>query len=125
MRAPDLTVRGVWFAKFVDNVAASTLVAATQPLKAGEKILMICDVANDGVADVAGTWLLGFYVDGVMVWNNSWGPLGAGRTLRGAGPWTPGASGPHVLRCVLDVQNTVRESSETDNQAEIPFQVGP
>ncbi len=124
-RAPDLRVRKVWFAKFVDNVSASTLVAAAQPLKAGEKVLMICDVSNDGEADVTGLWTLGFYVDGAMVWNNSWGPLGAGKTLRGAGPWTPGASGPHVLRCVLDVQNAIRESSETNNQAEIPFQIVP
>jgi hypothetical protein len=124
-RAPDLKVRKVWFAKFVDNVAAATPVAAAQPLKAGEKVLLVCDVANDGNADVTGLWTLGFYVDGAMVWNNSWGPLAAGKTLRGVGPWTPGAPGAHVLRCGLDVGNAVRESDETDNQAEIPFQVVP
>jgi hypothetical protein len=120
---PDLRVRKIWFAKFVDNPNVQPLVALRVPLKLNEKVLMICDLANEGNAGVNGLWQLGFYIDDAMLWNNSWSDLAAGATLRGIGPYTPGAEGQHRYRAFLDVGDAVKESKEDNNQFEVLFQV--
>jgi subtilase family serine protease len=73
--------------------------------------------------DSKGLWLLGFYIDNVMKWNNSWSDLGAGKTLRGLGPYTPDAEGTHNFKCVLDVNNQIAERHEDNNNKEILFMV--
>jgi hypothetical protein len=120
---PDLVIRKIWFAKFVDNPNVSPLVPITGDLKLGIKVLMICDLANDGLADSKGLWVLGFFIDNIMMWNNSWSDLAKGATLRGLGPYTPTVAGDHAYRCVLDVDNKIVESNEINNQKEIPFNV--
>jgi hypothetical protein len=123
LQKPDLVIHKIWFAKYVDNINVSPLVPITGNLKVGVKVLMICDLANDGQADSKGLWLLGFYIDNVMKWNNSWGDLAKGAPLRGAGPYTPEAEGTFAYRCVLDVNNQIAESDENHNQKEIFFKV--
>ncbi|MCX6560003.1 MAG: hypothetical protein NTZ26_05755 [Candidatus Aminicenantes bacterium] len=120
---PDLRIRRIWFARFVDNPNVQPLVAITAPLKLNEKVLMICDLANEGSANVKGLWQLGYYIDNVMLWNNSWGDLAAGAPLRGVGPYTPTSEGQHSYRAVLDVGDVIKESKEDNNKSEILFQV--
>ncbi len=120
---PDLVIRKIWFAKWVENPNVSPLVPITTSLKQGVKVWMVCDLGNDGPGNVKGLWTLGFYIDGVMKWNNSWGDLGAGKPLRGLGPYTPGALGSHNYKCTLDVYAQITESHEDNNNKEILFMV--
>ena len=123
LKKPDLVIRKIWFAKWVENPNASPLVPITTDLKLGEKVWMVCDLVNDGPADSKGLWILGFYIHNAMKWNNSWGDLGAGKPLRGLGSYTPDAPGTHNFKCVLDVNNTINESHEDNNVKEILFKV--
>jgi len=121
---PDFVIHKIWFAKWVDgNPNVVTLVPITTDLKLGEKVMMICDLENAGPADSKGLWLLGFYIDDAMMWNNSWGDLAAGKTLRGTGPYTPTALGIHNFRCVCDVNKQIAELHEDNNVKEILFKV--
>jgi hypothetical protein len=120
---PDLFINKVWFAKWVENPNVSPLVPITTPLKNGVKVWMVCDLVNQGNRDITSLWLLGFYVDDVMVWNNSWGNLGAGKPLRGLGPYTPSVVGTHNLRCMVDANKQITESNENNNNKEVLFQV--
>jgi hypothetical protein len=120
---PDLTIHKIWFAKFVENADITPPVPITGDLKVGVKVLMICDLANDGLGDSKGLWLLGFYIDNVMMWNNTWSDLAKGDPKRGVGPYTPTVVGNHAYRCVLDVDNKIAESNENNNQKEILFKV--
>ncbi|HNX96043.1 MAG TPA: hypothetical protein PKK12_00030 [Candidatus Aminicenantes bacterium] len=123
LKLPDLRVRKIWFARFVANPSVTPLVPITGDLKAGVKVWMVCDLDNAGLTDVIGLWQLGFFIDDVMVWNNSWGNLAAGKTLRGLGPYTPAGDGVHNFRCFLDAQKVVKERNENNNQLEVLFKV--
>ena len=123
LQKPDLVIYKIWFAKFVENPEIIPPVPITGDLKVGVKVLMICDSATDGQADSKGLWLLGFYIDNVMMWNNTWSDLAKGDPKRGFGPYTPTVVGNHAYRCVLDVNNKIAESNENNNQKEILFKV--
>lgn len=120
---PDFVIRKIWFAKWVENPNVTPLVPIKTDLKLGEKVWMVCDLVNDGPADSTGLWILGFYIDNTMMWNNSWGGLGAGKPLRGLGPYTPGAVGSFAFRCVCDVNHQITELHEDNNVLEILFKV--
>ena len=120
---PDLVIRKIWFAKWVENPNISPLLPITTSLKKGVKVWMVCDLANEGPGNSVGLWTLGFYIDGVMKWNNSWGDLAAGKPLRGLGPYTPDAEGSHNFKCALDVYSQITESHEDNNKKEILFMV--
>ncbi len=120
---PDLVIRKIWFANWVENPNVSPLVPINTSLKKGIKVWMVCDLANDGPVDSKGLWTLGFYIDNVMKWNNSWGDLGAGKPLRGLGPYTPDTEGTHNFKCVLDVNNQIAEGHEDNNIKEVLFMV--
>jgi hypothetical protein len=120
---PDLFINKIWFAKWVDNPDVSPLVPITTSLKKGVKVWMVCDLVNQGNRDITSLWLLGFYIDDVMKWNNSWGNLAAGKTLRGLGPYSPTAEGTHSFRCTVDVNKQITESREDNNNKEVFFMV--
>jgi len=120
---PDLVIYKIWFAQWVENPNVSPLVPIKTSLKKGVKVWMVCDLANEGPGDVKGLWLLGFYIDNVMKWNNSWSDLASGKPLRGLGPYTPDAEGNHNFRCVLDVNSQIAERHEDNNNKEVLFAV--
>jgi hypothetical protein len=120
---PDLVIRKIWFAKWVENPNVSPLVPITTSLKQGVKVWMVCDLVNDSSRNLKGLWTLGFYIDGEMKWNNSWGDLDAGKPLRGLGPYTPAGEGSHNYRCTLDVYKQIAESHEDNNNKEVLFMV--
>lgn len=121
--APDLAIQKIWFAEYVEPSATAVYVPIRGDLKKGVKVALICEMSNAGLGSVKGLWLLGFYIDDVMVWNNSWGDLAGGAPLRGIGSWTPTALGIHNFRCVADVNKNIAEKDETNNQKEILFKV--
>ncbi len=120
---PDLAINEIWFAQWVENPNVSPIVPIKTSLKLGVKVMMVCDLVNQGNRDITSLWLLGYYIDNVMVWNNSWGNLAAGKTLRGFGPYTPTTEGTHNFRCVVDVNNQIAESHEDNNMKEVLFMV--
>jgi len=120
---PDLAINKIWFAAWVENPNVSPLVPITNSLKKGVKVWMVCDLVNQGNRDITSLWLLGFYIDDVMMWNNSWGNLAAGKTLRGLGPYTPTVEGTHNFRCTVDVNKQIAESREDNNNKEVLFKV--
>ncbi len=120
---PDLKIKKIWFGKWVENPNITPPVPITGDLKQGVKVWMVCDLANEGPGDVKGLWILGFYIDGVMMWNNSWGDLAAGKPLRGLGPYTPTTLGIHNFKCTLDVNDTIKETHEDNNNLEVLFKV--
>lgn len=123
LKKPDLVILKIWFAKWVENPKVSSLIPITTDLKLGEKVWMVCDLTNKGTADSTGLWLLGFYIDDTMKWNNSWGDLGVEKPLTGFGPYTPDALGIHNYKCVLDVNKQINEIHEDNNVKEILFKV--
>jgi hypothetical protein len=120
---PDFKINRIWFAKWVENPNVSPLVPIKTDLKLGEKVWMVCDLVNASPADSKGLWTLGFYIDSTMMWNNSWGDLGAGKPLQGLGPYTPGAAGSFAFRCVCDINKQITELHEDNNVQEILFKV--
>lgn len=121
--APDLQIKKIYFAKFLDPNPQQIYTPITTDLKLGQKVFLVCELTNAGKGDSKGLWLLGFYIDDQMVWNNSWGDLAAGGNLRGVGSWTPNAEGIHNFRCVLDVNKQIAEANENNNQSEVLFKV--
>jgi hypothetical protein len=121
--APDLVINKIWFAKWVDHPNVSPLVPITTSLKKGVKVWMVCDLVNQSNGAVKGLWKLGFYIDGMMKWNNSWGDMPANGTLRGLGPYTPDTEGNHSFKCEVDVDHQIGESHEDNNFKEILFAV--
>jgi hypothetical protein len=120
---PDFVINKIWFAKWVENPNVNPLVPITADLKKGEKVWMVCDLVNSGPADSKGLWLLGFFIDGTMMWNNSWSDLASGKPLRGFGPYTPTAVGSYAFKCVCDVNKQINELHEDNNVKEILFKV--
>jgi len=120
---PDLVIRKIWFAKWVDNPQVQPLVPITTDLVKGVKVWIVCEYANQGPGDLKGLWLLGYYVDEAMVTNNSLGDLNAGASYRGFGVYTPTTVGPHSLRCMVDYYKNVAEADETNNNKSMTFKV--
>jgi hypothetical protein len=120
---PDLVVRKIWFAKWVDNPQVQPLVPITTDLEKGVKVWIVCEYANQGPGNLKGLWLLGYYVDEVLVTNNSLGDLNAGAGYRGFGIYTPTTVGPHTLRCMVDYYKNVAEADETNNSKSVTFKV--
>ena len=102
---PDLAMGKIWIVK-------AGLTALTRPplpvtvLKKGEKYLLYCQYSNPGRA-LHGFWKLGYYIDGEMVWNQSWGDVPAGATQTKYITYTPTVVGPHTYTCRLDYDKEV------------------
>lgn len=120
---PDLVIRKIWFAEWVDNPRIQPLVPITADLVKGAKVWIVCDYANQGPGDLKGLWLLGYYVDGAQVTNNSLSDLNAGASYRGFGVYTPTAVGPHSLRCMVDCNKNIAETDEANNDKSLTFKV--
>jgi hypothetical protein len=122
---PDLRIDRVWIARYDPTDPNFALPKPlTGSIRQGQRIAFICDLTNLG-PDVRSLWGLGFYVDGTMVWNNSWGPLATNATLRGLGPFTAGAAGAHQLRVVLDYADALLDRVPGNNVATLSFTVLP
>jgi len=119
---PDFQIRNIWFAKFLEPNPNQVYTPINGGLKLNEKVFLICDMVNAGGSQ-KGLWRLGYFVDNLPVWNNSWGDLAANQTLRGVGVYTPTAEGIHAYRVFLDELTVVVESNENNNQKEIQFKV--
>lgn len=120
---PDLVIRKIWFAEWVDNPRIQPLVPITTDLVKGVKVWIVCDYANQGPGNLKGLWLLGYDVDGAQVTNNSLSDLSAGASYRGFGVYTPTAVGPHSLRCMVDCNKNIAETDESNNDKSLTFKV--
>ena len=121
---PDLKIGKLWIAKYDPADAnAEHPDPLTKDPTVGEKIWLIGDGANVG-ADARDA-AIGFYVDGEMVWNNTWIDLASGASKRGIGPYPCPKEGSHTLECVLDVNNVLSDREPTNNRVKLGFTVKP
>jgi subtilase family serine protease len=118
---PDLAMGKIWIVK----AGLTTLTHPPLPvtvLKKGEKYLLTCQYSNPGGA-LNGFWKLGYYIDGEMVMNQSWGNVPAGATQTKYAEYTPTAVGSRTYSCRLDYDKEVVEKDETNNKASLGFTV--
>jgi subtilase family serine protease len=118
---PDLVIDKIWIVK----AGLTTLARPPLPvtvLKKGEKYVMYCRYANAGRA-LNGFWKLGYYIDGQMIWNQSWGDVPAGATQTKYITYTPTVIGSHTYACQLDYDKEVAEKDENNNKTQISFTV--
>jgi len=120
---PDLAIDKIWIVK----AALTTLARPPLPvttLKKGEKYLMYCRYANSG-RSLNGFWKLGYYIDGEMIWNQSWGNVAAGEVQTKHIDYVPTTIGAHTYECRLDYDKEVAEKDESNNKTSIAFTVIP
>ena len=118
---PDLAMDKIWIVK----AGFTTVAVPPQPvtvLKKGQKYLFFCRYKNTG-RSLHGFWKLGYYVDGEMFWNQSWGDVPAGATQTKNSEYTPTVVGPHTFMCRLDYDKEVAEKDESNNKTSIAFTV--
>jgi subtilase family serine protease len=118
---PDLAMGKIWIVKAGLTILTHPPLPVTV-LKKGEKYLFYCQYSNPGRA-LQGFWKLGYYIDGEMVWNQSWGNVPAGATQTKYITYTPTVTGSHTYMCRLDYDKEVIEKDETNNKASIGFTV--
>jgi subtilase family serine protease len=118
---PDLAMGKIWIVKAGLTTLSHPPLPVTA-LKKGGKYLFYCQYSNPGRA-LHGFWKLGYYVDGEMFWNQSWGDVFAGATQTKYSEYTPMVVGPHTYACQLDYDKEIVEKDETNNKAKIAFTV--
>ncbi len=120
---PDLRVPSVWIGPGTGDPFA----ALGRDLWVGETVSLICDVRMTAGAPTG--WAIAWYIDGqktcgegVCTTNPTcewpW-PLTEGTTAYIN--YVPHVAGPHTYRCVVDIHNTVTESKEGNNAAQVSF----
>lgn len=118
---PDLAMDRIWIVKAGLATAARPPLPVTT-LKKGVKYQFCCRYSNNG-HNLSGFWKLGYYIDGQMVWNQSWGNVPAGEVQTKTIDYVPTTTGAHAYECQLDYDKEVSEKDETNNKAKIAFTV--
>jgi len=104
----------------------NNFVPISTSLKKGVQVRVLCEVANEGnLAIVLGDDIrrIAYFIDGIFKNNCFNTELGIGKTFLGSIPYTPDLVGRHILKCVVDAGNMVKESREDNNVKEISFAV--
>jgi subtilase family serine protease len=118
---PDLAMGKIWIVKAGLATAARPPLPVTT-LKKGVKYLLYCRYTNAG-RSLNGFWKLGYYIDGQMIWNQSWGNVPAGETQTKYIDYVPATTGAHVFACRLDYDKEIAEKDENNNKTQIAFTV--
>jgi len=118
---PDLAIDKIWIVKDgLTTIAVPPLPVTV--LKKGQKYLFSCRYKNTG-RSLNGFWKLGYYIDGEMVCNQSWGNVAAGEVQTKYINYTPMTTGAHTYECFLDYDKEIVEKNENNNKATIGFTV--
>ena len=118
---PDLQVTRVFLSKPYQKTPLTT-----SPLL-GDKIDFCCHYANNG-KDIPGSswtllWKLAFHLDGNLAATYDAGPMTSGESNTICTPYTVNKEGFHEVDCVLDTQNKISETSESNNRKTTTYSV--
>lgn len=122
---PDLVATRAYLAEYVPPALLTHYTPISGQVAYGQRVYLVCEIANQGPGNVAGTWKLGYFVDGVQVYAQTFGAMPAGRHQNPAGWYLANADGAHTYECKVDFTNAVKERSETNNSAKTTFTVKP
>ena len=100
-------------------------ISASTPLVVGKPATITVTLKNQGNAD-AGSFKVSYYADNTYIGEDSltFG-LGAGSTNKESASFTPTVGGNHTVRVVVDPDNRIQESDETNNVRSETFYVTP
>ena len=75
------------------------------------------------IADVATPFNVSLYADGVLIDEETVEGLNASESKDVSFTWVPGAAGTYTLEAIVDPENVVEESDETNNAMSMPVEV--
>lgn len=111
----------------VEPVDLQPVLSPISPInpRPGEHIAFNAQVKNNGSAASSG-FAIKWYVDGVEVGYGGHDSVGAGVTLDSGNSgwdWWSAAPGTHTVKFVVDADNSIAETNESNNSAEVTFNV--
>lgn len=120
---PDLRVDRIDFARYVSpNQLKSYEYLDSNNMPYGERVYLVCAFSNQGAA-LVGNWKVGYYINGNLVYSQSFGNIAAGAKQSPAGWYVLNNAGNNTYTCVLDYENAISEKSKLNNKATIRFTV--
>ena len=98
-----------------DLIVQDISISPSSPV-AGESVTITATLKNQGNAGASGSILLYYYLDGSKIGEDSlsWG-LDAGESDNEDISYTVGSSGNHTVKVVIDPQDAIDESNESNN----------
>ena len=119
---PDLVIEEVWLAKPGASAVSRPDVRWTGKAPLGGDIRLACGVKNAG-ADLKTPFAVTYLVDEAVVGVAEINGLAAGQTTFSSVVYKAQAAGTHKLRCEVDRENQVIETTRNNNTMEITFAV--